>query len=46
MAKFVFDRVENMAGKGENVVYWHFLLLPLFLKKAAFSGRLKAEFMW
>ena len=25
MAKFVFDRVENIAGKGENAAYQHFL---------------------
>ena len=28
MAKFIFDRVENIAGKGENAGYQHFLLFP------------------
>ena len=25
---FVFDRVENIVGKGENAGYQHFLLFP------------------
>ena len=29
---FVFDRVENTMGKGENAGYQHFLLFPLFSK--------------
>ena len=28
MEKFVFDGVENIAGKGENAGYQHFLLFP------------------
>ena len=28
--KFVFERVENFVGKGENASYQHFLLFPLF----------------
>ena len=30
---FVFDRIENIVGKGENADYQHFLLFPqCFLK--------------
>ena len=28
MPIFVFDRVENIVGKGENAGYKHFLLFP------------------
>ena len=28
MIRLVFKRVENNAGKGENVGYQHFLLVP------------------
>ena len=28
MAKFVFDRVEKIVGKGENAGYQHFVLFP------------------
>ena len=28
MMIFVFDRVENIVGKGENAGYQHFLLFP------------------
>ena len=28
MVKFIFDRVENIVGKGENAGYQHFLLFP------------------
>ena len=37
----VFDRVENLVGKGENAVYQHFLLFPQGFLKAPFSGLLK-----
>ena len=33
------DRVENTVQRGENAVYQHFLLFPVF-KKATFSGSL------
>ena len=26
--EIVFQRVENIVGKGENAGYWHFLLFP------------------
>ena len=29
----VFERVENMAGKGENTGYQHFLLFPQCFQK-------------
>ena len=31
----VFDRVENIVGKGENAGYHHFLLFPECLEKAS-----------
>ena len=36
-----FDRVENIAGKGENAGYHHFLLFPQCFQKAPSSGLLK-----
>ena len=30
---FVFGRVENIVGKGENAVYQHFLLFPQCFQK-------------
>ena len=35
MMEFVFDRVENIVGKGENPSYQHFLLLPQCFQKAS-----------
>ena len=35
---YVFDRVENIVGKGENAGYQHFLLFPQSFQKACFSG--------
>ena len=34
---FVFNRVENIEGKGENTSYQHFLLFPQFFQKAFFT---------
>ena len=34
---FVFDRVENIVGKGENACYQHFLLFPHCFEKAFYS---------
>ena len=31
----VFDRVENIVGKGENAGYQHFLLFPQCFQKAS-----------
>ena len=33
----VYDRVENIVGKGENATYQHFLLFPRF-QKVSFYG--------
>ena len=32
-AKFVFDGVENIVGKGENTGYQHYLLFPQCFQK-------------
>ena len=37
----VFDRVENIVGKGESAAYQHFLLFPQCFQKASFLGSLK-----
>ena len=34
----VFDKVENIVGKGENACYQHFLLSPQCFQKAFSSG--------
>ena len=34
--KFVFGRVENIVGKGENAGYHHFLLFPQCFQKASY----------
>ena len=40
MANFVFDRVENIAGKGKkNAGYQHFHLSPQCFPKAFLKGR-------
>ena len=41
----VFNRIENIVGKGENAGY-HFLLFPLCFQKASFSGSLKVGIVW
>ena len=38
---FVFDRVENIVGKGENAGNQHFLLFPQCFQKAFYSGSFK-----
>ena len=35
----VYDRVENIVGKGENAGYQHFLLFPRCFQKASSTGR-------
>ena len=37
----VFDRIENIVGKGENAGYQHFLLFSQCLEKASFPEMLK-----
>ena len=39
--KFVFRRVENIVGKGENAGYQRFLLFPGSFQKASYTGSLK-----
>ena len=46
MIFFVFDRVENIAGKGENAGYQHFLLFSQCFQKASFMGSLRVEIVW
>ena len=43
---FVFDRVENIVGNGENAGYQHFFLLPQCFQKASFLGSLKVGVVW
>ena len=41
----VFDRLENIVGKGENVGYQHFLLFPLCFETASFPDTSK-DLVW
>ena len=41
--KFVFGRVENIVGKGQNAGYQHFLLFPQCFQKAFSSGLLNVK---
>ena len=43
---FVFDRIENIVGKGENAGYPHFLLFPQCFQKARYSGLLNVGFVY
>ena len=42
----VFDRVENIVGKGGNDGYQHFLLFPQCFQKVSFFGLLKIGIVW
>ena len=42
----VFNRAENIVGKGENVGYQHFLLFPQCFEKASFSDTSKCVIVW
>ena len=46
MMIFVFNRVENMLGKGENADYQHFLLFPPCFQKVSVLGSLKVGSVW
>ena len=49
IAEFInsmFDRAENIVGKGENVGHQHFLLFPQCFQKASFSRSLKVGIVW
>ena len=41
--KLVFDRVENIAGKGENVGHQHFLLYQQCFSKGFFLSFVKSQ---
>ena len=43
---FLFDRVENTVGKGENAGFQHFLLFPQCFRKLCFIGSLKVGIVW
>ena len=42
----VFDSVENIVGKRENLGYHHFLLFPLCFEKTSFPDTSKGVIMW
>ena len=42
----VFDRVENIVGKGENDGYQHFLLFPQCFEKASFPDTSNGVIVW
>ena len=42
----VFDRVENIMGKGENAGYQHFLLFPQCFQRASFPDVSKGVIVW
>ena len=42
----LFDRVENIMGKGDNADYQHFLLYSQCFQEASFSGLLKDGIVW
>ena len=44
--KFVFGRVKNVVGKGENAGDQHFRLFPQCFEKASFLGSLKVGIGW
>ena len=44
--EFVFEKVENTMGKGENAGYQHFLLFLQCFQKASYPGSLKIELVW
>ena len=44
--KFILERVENIAGKGENAGFQHFLLFPQCFQKASYIGSLKVGIVW
>ena len=46
MIIFVFDRVENIVGKGENACYQHFILFPQCFEKASFPDMSKGVIVW
>ena len=45
MMSLVFERIENIVGKGENAGYQHFLYFPRCFQKGFYSGLLKVGTM-
>ena len=43
---FVFERVENIVGKGDNAGYQHCLLFLQCFQKTSYSGSLKVGIVW
>ena len=43
---FVFDRVENIVGKGENAGYQHFLLFPQCFENTSLQDTSKGVIVW
>ena len=46
MTIFLYDRVENTVGKGENAGYQHFLLFLQRFPKPSSLGSLKVGIVW
>ena len=46
MMIFLFDRVVNIVGKGENAGNQHFLLFPQCFQRAFYPGSLKVRIVW
>ena len=44
--EILFWIVENIAGKGENASYQHFLLFPRYFQNFSFSKSLKVRIVW
>ena len=44
--KFMWERVENIVGKGKNTRYQHFLLFPLCFQKLSFPEVSKLGIVW
>ena len=42
----VFDKVQNVVGKGENAGYQHFLLFPQCFEKASFPDTSEGVIVW
>ena len=42
----LYDKVENIVGKGENAGYQHFLLFPQCFQKAFFPEASKGVTVW
>ena len=44
--KFVWERVDNTVGKGENAGYQHFLLYAQCFQRTSFPGLLTVGIVW